>query len=37
MKIVGAVSFSMIGQQRRRWPSIETALVECLVLVFAWP
>ena len=31
MKIVEAVSFSMMGQQRRRWPYIETALVECLV------
>ena len=30
-KIVGAVSFSMIGQRRRRWPNIETALVECVV------
>ena len=31
MKIVGAVSFSMMGQRQRRWPNIETALVECLV------
>ena len=31
MKIVGAVSLSMMGQQRRGWPNIETALVECLV------
>ena len=31
MKIVGAVSFLMMGQRRRRWPNIETALVECLV------
>ena len=29
MKIVGAVSFLMMG--RRRWPNIETALVECIV------
>ena len=31
MKIVGAVSFSMMGQRRRRWSNIDTALVECLV------
>ena len=31
MKIVVAVSFSMMGQRQRRWPNIETALVECLV------
>ena len=35
MKIVGAVSFTMMGQRRRRWPNIETALVnvlcECLL------
>ena len=30
MKIVGAVSISMMGQRRRRWPNIETALVECV-------
>ena len=29
MQIVGAVSFSMMCQ--RRWPNIETALVERLV------
>ena len=33
MKIVGAVSFSMMGQQRRQWSNIETALVECRVCV----
>ena len=31
IKIVGAVSFPMMGQRRQRWPNIETALVECLV------
>ena len=31
MTIVGAVSFSIMGQRRRRWPNIETALAECLV------
>ena len=31
MKIVGAARFSMMGHLRRRWPNIETALVECLV------
>ena len=31
MKIVGAASFSMMGQRLQRWPNIETALVECLV------
>ena len=31
MKIVGAVSFSMMGQQQQRRPHIETAMVECLV------
>ena len=31
MKIVEAVSFSMMGQRRRRWSNIETALVEYLV------
>ena len=30
MKIVGAVSFSMMGQRRRRWPNIETALAESI-------
>ena len=27
---------SMLGQQRRQWPNIETALSECLVFV-GWP
>ena len=35
MKIVGAVSFSMMGQRRRRWPDIEThwlnVLCKCLI------
>ena len=31
MKIVRAVSFSMMDQQQQCWPNIETALVECLV------
>ena len=34
MKIVGAVNFSMMGQRRRRWTNIETALVglvKCLL------
>ena len=30
MKIVGVVSFSMMGQRRRGWPNIETALAEVL-------
>ena len=30
MEIIGAV-LSVKGQRRRRWPNIETALVECLV------
>ena len=37
MKIVGAVSFSMMGQRLRRLPNIETALVECLVKCLLGP
>ena len=34
-KIVGAVSFSMMNQRWRRWPNIETAMVECVSVCLA--